>query len=125
MNDSIKVLLVDDEEEFVTTLAERLEMRGFDPGIAISGDQALSMVQDKAFDLIVLDLMMPGIGGLEVMKQIKSANPDMPIILLTGQGSTKEGMEGMNQGAFDFLMKPLDIEELISQIHEALGKTSA
>jgi DNA-binding response OmpR family regulator len=125
MNDSIKVLLVDDEEEFVTTLAERLEMRGFDPSIAISGDQALSMVQDKAFDLIVLDLMMPGIGGLEVMKQIKSANPDMPIILLTGQGSTKEGMEGMNQGAFDFLMKPLDIEELISQIHEALGKTSA
>ncbi|MFO7860870.1 MAG: response regulator [Desulfosalsimonas sp.] len=125
MNDSIKVLLVDDEEEFVTTLAERLEMRGFDPSIAISGDQALFMVQDKAFDLIVLDLMMPGIGGLEVMKQIKSANPDMPIILLTGQGSTKEGMEGMNQGAFDFLMKPLDIEELISQIHEALGKTSA
>ncbi|MBA2881996.1 DNA-binding response OmpR family regulator [Desulfosalsimonas propionicica] len=125
MTDSIKVLLVDDEEEFVTTLAERLEMRGFDPSIATSGDQALSMVQDKAFDLIVLDLMMPGIGGLEVMKQIKSANPDMPIILLTGQGSTKEGMEGMNQGAFDFLMKPLDIEELISQIHEALGKTSA
>jgi DNA-binding response OmpR family regulator len=125
MNDSIKVLLVDDEEEFVTTLAERLEMRGFDPSIATSGDQALSMVQDKAFDLIVLDLMMPGIGGLEVMKQIKSSNPDMPIILLTGQGSTKEGMEGMNQGAFDFLMKPLDIEELISQIHEALGKTSA
>jgi DNA-binding response OmpR family regulator len=125
MNDSIKVLLVDDEEEFVTTLAERLEMRGFDPSIAISGDQALSMVQDKAFDLIVLDLMMPGIGGLEVMKQIKSADPEMPIILLTGQGSTKEGMEGMNQGAFDFLMKPLDIEELISQIHEALGKTSA
>jgi len=125
MNDSIKVLLVDDEEEFVTTLAERLEMRGFDPSIATSGDQALSMVQDKAFDLIVLDLMMPGIGGLEVMKQIKSANPEMPIILLTGQGSTKEGMEGMNQGAFDFLMKPLDIEELISQIHEALGKTSA
>lgn len=125
MNDSIKVLLVDDEEEFVTTLAERLEMREFDPSIATSGDQALSMVQDKAFDLIVLDLMMPGIGGLEVMKQIKSANPEMPIILLTGQGSTKEGMEGMNQGAFDFLMKPLDIEELISQIHEALGKTSA
>lgn len=125
MNDSIKVLLVDDEEEFVTTLAERLEMRGFDPSIAISGDQALSMVQDKVFDLIVLDLMMPGIGGLEVMKQIKSVNPEMPIILLTGQGSTKEGMEGMNQGAFDFLMKPLDIEELISQIHEALGKTSA
>ncbi|MCF8027217.1 MAG: response regulator [Desulfobacteraceae bacterium] len=125
MNDSIKVLLVDDEEEFVTTLAERLEMREFDPSIATSGDQALSMVQDKGFDLIVLDLMMPGIGGLEVMKQIKSVNPDMPIILLTGQGSTKEGMEGMNQGAFDFLMKPLDIEELISQIHEALGKTSA
>lgn len=125
MNDSIKVLLVDDEEEFVTTLAERLEMRGFAPSIATSGDQALSMVQEKTFDLIVLDLMMPGIGGLEVMKQIKSANPDMPIILLTGQGSTKEGMEGMNQGAFDFLMKPLDIEELISQMHAALGKSSA
>lgn len=125
MKNPIKVLLVDDEEEFVTTLAERLEMREFEPRIATSGDQAISMVKGEKFDLIVLDLMMPGIGGLEVMKQIKSANPDMPIILLTGQGSTKEGMEGMNQGAFDFLMKPLDIEELISQIHEALGKQSS
>ncbi|MBS0013273.1 MAG: response regulator [Desulfobacterales bacterium] len=125
MNNPIKVLLVDDEEEFVTTLAERLEMREFEPRIATSGDQAISMVEGEKFDLIVLDLMMPGIGGLEVMKQIKSANPDMPVILLTGQGSTKEGMAGMHQGAFDFLMKPLDIEELISQIHEALGKQSS
>ena len=121
MSNPIKVLLVDDEEEFVTTLAERLEMRAFEARVATSGDQALSLVQEQKFDLIVLDVMMPGIGGLEVMKQVKSTYPEMPVILLTGHGSTKEGMEGMQEGAFDYLMKPLDIDELTTKIKEAIA----
>ena len=121
MSNPIKVLLVDDEEEFVSTLAERLEMRDFEAPVATSGDQALALVRDQKFDVIVLDVMMPGIGGLEVMKQVKSAYPDLPVILLTGHGSTKEGMEGMQEGAFDYLMKPLDIDELTAKIKEAIG----
>jgi len=122
MSNPTKVLLVDDEEEFVSTLAERLEIRGFVTEVATSGDMAISAVQDKNFDIVVLDLMMPGIGGLEVMEKIKSMYPDMPIILLTGHGSAKEGMEGLELGAFDYLMKPLDIDELILKIGEASPK---
>lgn len=124
MSDPKTVLLVDDEEEFVSTLAERLEIRGFEPEVATSGDQALSLVDSRDFDIVVLDIMMPGIGGLEVMEHIKRRNPDMPVILLTGRGSTKEGMEGMHKGAFDYLMKPLDIDELISKMQEAAGGKS-
>lgn len=124
MSDPKKVLLVDDEEEFVTTLAERLEIRGFEPEIATSGSQAISLVENHVFDLVVLDIMMPGIGGLEVMEQIKQQYPDMPVILLTGRGSTKEGLSGMHKGAFDYLMKPLDIDDLISKMQEAAGGKS-
>jgi DNA-binding response OmpR family regulator len=118
----MKVLLVDDEEEFVSTLAERLEIRGFVTEVATSGDMAISAVQDKNFDIVVLDLMMPGIGGLDVMEKIKSMHPDMPIILLTGHGSAKEKMERLEMGALDYLMKPLDIDELILKIGEASPK---
>lgn len=119
MSDPVKVLLVDDEEEFVSTLAERLEIRGFHAEIATSGETALSMVQNTDFDIVVLDLMMPGLGGVEVMEKIQSQHPDMPVILLTGHGSAKGGMEGLHKGAFDYLMKPLDIDELILKIGEA------
>jgi DNA-binding response OmpR family regulator len=122
MSNPTKVLLVDDEEEFVSTLAERLEIRGFVAEVATSGDMALSVVKDKNFDIVVLDLMMPGLGGIEVMERIKSMHPDMPVILLTGHGSAKEGMEGLEMGAFDYLMKPLDIDELILKIGEASPK---
>ncbi|MGM0452609.1 MAG: response regulator [Thermodesulfobacteriota bacterium] len=118
-----KVLLVDDEEEFVTTLAERLEIRGYDPHTTQDGEQALEMIDNNVYDVIVLDLMMPGLGGLEVMQQAKNRHPDLPIILLTGHGSTREGMEGMRQGAYDYLMKPLDIDELITKMDQAVGKT--
>lgn len=122
MSNPMKVLLVDDEEEFVSTLAERLEIRGFVTEVATSGDMAISAVQDKNFDIVVLDLMMPGIGGLDVMEKIKSMHPDMPIILLTGHGSAKEKMERLEMGALDYLMKPLDIDELILKIGEASPK---
>lgn len=120
---NLTVLLVDDEEEFVTTLAERLEIRGFHPKIATDGESALQQIDGQTFDIIILDIMMPGIGGLEVLQHIHRRRIETPVILLTGRGSTREGMEGMRQGAFDYLMKPLDIDELIAKIHEATGRT--
>jgi len=116
----LRILLVDDEEEFVTTLAERLEIRGFAPQTATDGEQALEMIKNNDYDVIVLDLMMPGLNGLDVLQRIKRRTPDLPVILLTGHGSTREGMEGMRHGAFDYLMKPLDIDELITKLHEAV-----
>ena len=121
MSSQKKILLVDDEAEFVTTLAERLEIRGFKAEAAISGQQALELVKDRNFDAAILDVKMPGMDGLEVMKKIRELHPDVPVILLTGYGSTDDGVQGVNKGAFDYLMKPLDIEELISKIQEALA----
>lgn len=124
MSDPTAILLVDDEEEFVSTLSERLEIRGFDSKMATSGEQALSLIENHDFDAVVLDLKMPGMDGLEIMDHIKEKHPETPVILLTGYGSTREGMDGMQKGAFDYLMKPLDIDELISKIREAIGGPS-
>jgi DNA-binding NtrC family response regulator len=116
----IKVLLVDDEQEFVSTLAERLEFRDIETLVAMNGDQALRMIEEHKPPLVVLDVLMPGIGGLDVLKRIKRKHPEIQVILLTGHGSTKDGIKGMHQGAFDYLMKPVNIEELIHRMNEAL-----
>ncbi len=118
----MNVLLVDDEAEFVTTLAERLEFRGFPTKTARDGQQALLMVEEGAFDVIVLDVMMPDLSGLAVLRQVKARHPELPVILLTGYGSTRDGMEGMRLGAFDYLMKPVDIDELMSTLEAALKR---
>jgi len=115
----MKVLLVDDEEEFVNTLAERLQLRGFQVLTSTDGEAALQVVEDNGPQVVLLDVMMPGLGGLEVLQQIKSKHPSIQVILLTGRGSTKEGIEGMRQGAFDFLMKPIKIEELMEKMKAA------
>jgi len=115
----LKVLLVDDEEDFVATLAERLELREIETKIATDGETALDIIGKEPFSVIVLDLMMPGLSGLEVLQRIKQMNISAPVILLTGHGSTREGIEGMRLKAFDYLMKPLQIEELIKKIKEA------
>ncbi len=115
-----KILLVDDEYEFAATLAERLELRGYDTEIAKDGESGISSVSAGSFDIVVLDLMMPGLTGIDTLKQMKIIDRDLPVILLTGHGSTKEAMEGMRLGAFDFLMKPLDIRELINEIEKAV-----
>jgi DNA-binding response OmpR family regulator len=117
---NLKILLVDDEEEFVTTLAERLELRGLQAQAALNGEAALQMIEADTPEIVILDVMMPGIGGFEVLRRIKSQHPQLPVILLTGRGSEKEGVKGMQLGAFDYLMKPLDIEELIKKMQEAI-----
>ncbi|MBW1667135.1 MAG: response regulator [Deltaproteobacteria bacterium] len=116
----MKVLLVDDEQEFVTTLGERLKLRGIDTDIAMGGEAALEIIETSVPDAVVLDVMMPGLSGLDVLERIKADRPDLPVILLTGHGGTQEGIKGMRLGASDYLMKPLDIDELIKKLHEAV-----
>ena len=123
-NQKIKILLIDDEEEFISTLAERLELRGYQCRTAGDGESGIQMIENERFDIAILDLMMPGLNGLDTLKQIKTTNKTLPVILLTGHGSTKDGMEGMRIGAFDFLIKPLDIYVLIEKIKSALDSKS-
>ena len=117
-----RVLLVDDEEEFVSALSERLTLRGIETESALNGEEALASLVDKEFEVVILDVMMPGLGGLEVLRQIKSTHPNTQVILLTGHGSTREGIEGMRLGAFDYLIKPVDIEEMLAKMKEAASK---
>ncbi|WP_300667530.1 response regulator [Desulfoluna sp.] len=116
-----RVLLIDDEKEFVTTLAERLEIREFSTATAEDGETGLALIRKGTFDVVILDLLMPGMNGLETLKHIRHLAPDLPVILLTGHGSTREGMDGMRLGAVDYLMKPLAIEDLLEKIKEALA----
>lgn len=115
-----KVLLVDDEKEFVTTLSERLHLRGVQSQTAFDGQEALRLIEENPPQVVVLDMMMPGMGGLEVLERIRRWYPDIPVILLTGHSSTKDGMKGMRLGAFDYLVKPLNIGELIEKIRKAM-----
>jgi len=119
--ESIRLLLVDDEEDFVSTLAQRLQIRGYEAAIANDGEEALNLIGQHTYDVLVLDLMLPGLSGLDVLQAVKRQVPDLPVIMLTGQGSTREGMEGMRSGAFDYLMKPVDFDELKKKIDEAAG----
>ncbi len=119
------VLLVDDEEEFANTLAERLTIRGVRVRTAHDGESAIEMVNDDPPHVVVLDVLMPGMGGLDVLRMIKSIHPETQVILLTGQGSTRGGMDGMKHGAFDYLMKPVKIEELLAKLKEAVASTES
>lgn len=120
--DRIKILLVDDEREFVTTLAERLELRNMSVSIAMDGEAALGFVESDPPQVVVLDVMMPGLSGLEVLEKIKAMNPKIQVILLTGHGATKDGIRGMQLGALDYLIKPIDIDDLIKKLNEAVKK---
>lgn len=108
----ISVLLVDDEADFVETLAERLELRGFAPRVALNGETALSLIDEEAPGVMVLDLKMPGMGGLQVLREGLRRLPGLPVIMLTGHGSEQERDEAMAIGARNYLQKPVDIETL-------------
>jgi DNA-binding NtrC family response regulator len=113
------VLLVDDEEDFTATLAERMEAKGLDVDVSSSGPEAIERVRDKNYDAIVLDLAMPGMDGLETMKRLLSNNPDLQVILLTGRATVRKGVEAMSAGAMEFLEKPADLDLLLKKIGAA------
>jgi len=117
--EALKVLFVDDEEDFVRTMAERMEMRDLGGDIALSGQEALQMLEDDVPDVMVLDLRMPGIDGMEVLRRVKKTFPQIEVIIMTGHGSDKDEQEARRLGAFDYLRKPVDIEELMETIRNA------
>lgn len=121
----LKLLLVDDEKDFVNTLAERLELRGFQVQTALDGESALKIVETDPPQVVVLDVLMPGLSGLYVLQQMKARVPQIPVILLTGRGSATEGAEGMQLGAYDYLMKPINIDNLIRKMERAVQSASA
>lgn len=114
-----KVLLVDDEEEFVETLAERMRNRGMEVSTTNSGADALKLVDGETFDVVILDLKMPGIDGLEALKRIKKRRPDIQVVLLTGHATVEKGVEAIKEGALEFLEKPIDLTSLTDTIHRA------
>jgi len=116
---SLKVLLVDDEEDYVRTMAERMEMREVGSDVALNGEQALAMLAEEVPDVMVLDLKMPGMGGMEVLERVKKEYPGLEVIILTGHGSDKEEVEAKRLGAFDYLRKPVDITDLMEAVRRA------
>lgn len=113
------VLLVDDELDFVEALAERLEARGIHADSAGSGEEALIKAAGRRYDMVVLDLAMPGMDGLETMRRLMEINPDAQVLLLTGQGNIKTAVEAVKIGARDYLQKPASIDTLLEKLKEA------
>jgi DNA-binding NtrC family response regulator len=123
----IKVLIVDDEMDFANTLAQRLKMRNLKVGAAYDGEEALTRLKEDEPDVVVLDLRMPGMHGMEVLQEIRKGYPDIQVIVLTGHGTDKDEEEAKRLGGFGFLNKPVDIDILEQKIkaafNEKMGRT--
>jgi DNA-binding NtrC family response regulator len=114
-----RILLVDDEKEFADTLAERLRTRDFDVTTAYNGDEALEKLKEYNFDVTILDVQMPGLHGIDALKEIKKIKPITEVLMLTGHGTIETAIEGMKTGAYDFLLKPCEMSVLLSKINGA------
>lgn len=115
----MKVLLVDDEVDFLETLTKRLTRRGVEVSKASGGQEALALLADDPADIVVLDVKMPGMSGIEVLREIKSRWPLIEVIMLSGHADVQIAVKGLEMGAFDYLMKPADIEELLYKLQDA------
>lgn len=111
--------MVDDEKDFVEALAQRLEIRDFTVATALSGDEALKRLLEADFDVVILDVLMPGKGGVEVLEEIKKVKPLTQVIMLTGNSTVETAIEGMKLGAYDYLMKPTETAVLADKITKA------
>ena len=120
--DGDRILLVDDEEEFVRALAKRLAARGLEVETASDGESAIEKIKGSEFDVIVLDLAMPNMDGIETLRRLRAIDPDLQVVLLTGHGTVKTGVEAMKAGALDFLEKPAELQELLAKIREAIAR---
>ena len=117
------VLLVDDEIEFVETFSERLVMRNLEISKAFSGEEALQVLEsNKNIEVVILDVKMPGMDGIETLAQIKSKYPLIEVIMLSGHTDVESAIDGMKRGAFDYLMKPCDMDQIIAKVTEAATK---
>jgi DNA-binding response OmpR family regulator len=120
----IRVLIVDDEKDFTELLSERLETRGFKTRIAFDGNEAISRLKEENADVVLLDVMMPGKSGVETLKEIKNSWPITEVIMLTGHGTVETAIEGMKLGAYDYLIKPTETEDLSQKITSAYQRKS-
>ncbi|GAH60564.1 unnamed protein product [marine sediment metagenome] len=124
--DYFRVLVVDDEEDFLETLVNRLNKRSIDTTGVPSGEEALEVMKKKLFDVVILDIKMAGgIDGIEALREIKKIQPTAEVILLTGHASVETSIEGMKLGAFDYLLKPIKLEELLIKLAQAFEKKNA
>jgi DNA-binding NtrC family response regulator len=119
---AISVLLVDDEETFVQTLAKRLTLRRFDVHTATCAERAFANLENRRIDVVVLDVKMPDLDGIEATKKIKASYPLVEVVLLTGHASMEASLEGLKIGAVDYLLKPVNIDELVYKIEDANRK---
>jgi len=122
--EDFKVLIVDDEQDFLETIVKRLKRRKIDATGVSSGKEALGILQKQHFDVVILDIRMPGMDGIETLKELKRTMPLMEVILLTGHASVESGMQGMQLGAFDYVMKPAEIDDLIEKVRQAYERKS-
>ena len=122
----VRLLLVDDEERFLSTTRILLEKRGVENvQAATNGADALKVLRKERIDVVVLDVKMPGMDGVEVLRRIKQEHPLVEVIMLTGHASVESAVEGLKLGAYDYVMKPIDIPDLLAKIEEAHGKKKA
>ncbi|MDD9301744.1 MAG: response regulator [Desulfobacter sp.] len=115
----VKLLIVDDEKDFVEMFSLRMTNRGEKVSTAYSGKEALAFLDKTAVDVVILDIRMPGMDGIDTLKEIKAHHPLVEVILLTGHGSTETAVQGMKLGAFDYLMKPADFDDINTKIAKA------
>ncbi len=118
----VSVLLVDDEADLVSAMAERLALRGLQVETATNASAAQQYLRHRTFDVLILDVKMPGTGGLGLMAEVKQTHPELPVILFTGHGSLADAERGMREGAFDYLVKPVDVHALLERIHRAASR---
>ena len=116
------ILIVDDELEFLELMQNRLHKRGFSVITAGTGEGALEKVGQEQFDAMVLDVKMPGIDGIEVLRKVKAIRPELPVILLTGHASTEAALMGVESGAVDYLLKPVPINDLIMRLRDIASR---
>ena len=122
---SARVLIVDDEVDFAQVLSERIEARGLEADIVDSGVEALKRVKERSYDAVILDLAMPELDGIETLKRLLAEQPELQVILLTGQATLEKGIQAVKLGAMEFLEKPADIESLVRKIKTAQIKKGA
>lgn len=116
------VLLIDDDKDFIETVAERLIARGMRVEVAYKGEEALEKLEKRSFDAVILDMVMPGMDGFETLKRILAVDPDLQVILLTGQATVEKSVEALKKGATDFLQKPPDFQQILAKIQQAATK---
>ena len=117
-----RVLVVDDELDFLETIVKRLEVRDIKASGVDSGPKALALLDKEDFDVVILDVKMPGMDGVETLVEMKKKKPQLPVIMLTGHATVESGIQGMKQGAFAYVMKPVELDELLDKLQKAFER---